>query len=92
MRMLVLPEDGIGPEITAAAMTVPERADALSPFEHDLADFASLHRCGRGALVETGRGLGAAVDRVLAQPGAWSAVLGPLGTRVSGQAVAAAFG
>jgi hypothetical protein len=94
--MLVLPDDGIGPEL-AAAMTVPERAGALSPpgarFARDLAGCAGLRRRGRGAPAETGRGLGAAAGRVPAQPGGRRADLGrPLGPRVSGQAVAAALG
>ncbi len=59
MRILVLPGDGIGPEITAATMAVLKRAGALwqlgLAFEHDVAGFESLRRCGptfRDDLVE----------------------------------------
>jgi 3-isopropylmalate dehydrogenase len=48
MRILVLPGDGIGPEITDATVGVLERADALwqlgLELEHDIAGFESLRR------------------------------------------------
>jgi 3-isopropylmalate dehydrogenase len=50
MRILVLPGDGIGPEITAATMAVLERLNAAQglglTFEHDIVGFASLERYG----------------------------------------------
>ena len=50
MRLLVLPGDGIGPEITAATMTVLERCNTLLglglSFEHDVVGFASLEKFG----------------------------------------------
>ena len=50
MKLLVLPGDGIGPEIVAAALTVLHAADArfalqLS-FEHDIVGFDSLRQHG----------------------------------------------
>jgi 3-isopropylmalate dehydrogenase len=59
MRILVLPGDGIGPEITAATVAVLERADALwnlgLAVEQEAAGFESLRRHGStfpDALVE----------------------------------------
>jgi len=50
MKLLVLPGDGIGPEIVQAALDVLQAADqrfALGlEFEHDEVGFASLHRHG----------------------------------------------
>lgn len=50
MRILVLPGDGIGPEIMAATIVVLERANAARrlglEFEHDIVGFASLERHG----------------------------------------------
>jgi 3-isopropylmalate dehydrogenase len=50
MRILVLPGDGIGPEITSATMTVLEvvnRAHGLGlEFEHDIVGFESLAKHG----------------------------------------------
>ena len=42
MRILVLPGDGIGPEITAATMAVMERAAPQLNYEHDIVGFESL--------------------------------------------------
>ena len=50
MKILVLPGDGIGPEIVAAAVQVLEAADRVFrlglSFEHDDAGFASLKKYG----------------------------------------------
>jgi len=50
MRILVLPGDGIGPEIAAATMAVMERVDAALDlgltFEHDVVGFESLREHG----------------------------------------------
>lgn len=50
MRILVLPGDGIGPEITAATMVVLQRINCTRglglSFEHDIAGFESLKRHG----------------------------------------------
>lgn len=50
MRILVLPGDGIGPEITAATLAVLERANAARALglalEHDIVGFESLRRHG----------------------------------------------
>jgi len=50
MRLLVLPGDGIGPEITDATMAVLTRLDAAQDlgltFEHDVVGFESLARYG----------------------------------------------
>ena len=63
MRLLVLPGDGIGPEITAATMAVLKSTDAalglgLSYDQEDMG-FASLEKYGttlRPALIEQARG------------------------------------
>ena len=51
MRILVLPGDGIGPEIVAAAITVltaaNDKVDAGLEFELDEVGFASLHNPAR---------------------------------------------
>ena len=50
MRILVLPGDGIGPEITAATMAVLTRLNQVTglglTFEHDVVGFASLEQHG----------------------------------------------
>lgn len=50
MKLLVLPGDGIGPEITAATMAVLEHVNAAHglglAFEHDLAGFDALEKYG----------------------------------------------
>lgn len=50
LRLLVLPGDGIGPEITAATLAVLETADRLHGlgliFEHDRIGFEALHAEG----------------------------------------------
>lgn len=50
MKILVLPGDGIGPEITAATMTVLDRVNDLRhlgiEFAHDVVGFESLERYG----------------------------------------------
>ncbi len=50
MKLLVLPGDGIGPEITAATMAVLEQVNVLRGlglhFEHDITGFESLKKHG----------------------------------------------
>lgn len=50
MRILVLPGDGIGPEITRATMAVMDRLETSKGlglgFEHDIAGFESLEKYG----------------------------------------------
>ena len=50
MRILVLPGDGIGPEITAATMAVLDRLNAVHGlglvFEHDVVGFEALEKFG----------------------------------------------
>lgn len=50
MKLLVLPGDGIGPEITAATMAVMEHVNAVQglglTFEYDIAGFESLEKYG----------------------------------------------
>ena len=64
MKILVIPGDGIGPEIVAAAVQVLQVADeAFKPglsFDHDDAGFASLKKYGttlRDELLDTARDL-----------------------------------
>jgi len=57
MRLLVLPADGIGPEIVAAALVVLRRADRVFGLgihlDHDEVGFASLHKHGTTLREET---------------------------------------
>lgn len=77
MKLLVLPGDGIGPEITQAGF-----AAMLLDW---LAEKRSLKSCGDAACA-----ISEAVDRVLQRPESRTADLGgPLGTRGFGEAIVA---
>jgi 3-isopropylmalate dehydrogenase len=90
MRILVLPGDGIGPEIADAGRDRANPASRLLSSAMPIECLAQPH--GRGALAGAGQGVRAAVDRLSAEPGGWTSDPGgALVTRAFGQAVVAAL-